>query len=206
MSFSEAKQHVLRDFLFCVQNKSIPSLSQYFPDCVRNSGSISPDDYRLLPITATVLGCVTTSSDCLTDGMLELQSQYEERIAGEWGDYTEKGWREVGVIGFNVLPGIVLDIEAIEKTTQHLDWADPKLDSLEWERILIHAIVDFGRYCKAKQVRLQPGRQCPASAEIGAKRARFDECQTAVKQRHDDNARASGFDYDKALHRFVFDL
>jgi hypothetical protein len=138
--------------------------------------------------------------------MLELQSQYEERIAGEWGDYTEKGWREVGVIGFNVLPGIVLDIEAIEKTTQHLDWADPKLDSLDWEQILIHAVVDFGRYCKAKQVRLQPGQQCPASAEIRADPARFDEFQTAVKRRHDDNARAFGFDYDKALHRFVFDL
>ena len=54
MSVSEATQHVLRDFLFCVQNESIPALRQYFPDFVRNGGSLSPDDYRLFPITATV--------------------------------------------------------------------------------------------------------------------------------------------------------
>jgi hypothetical protein len=206
LGFSEAKQHVLRDFLFCVQNESIPALRQYFPDFVRNGGSLSPDDYRLFPITATALGCLTTSSDCLTDGMLELQARYEQRIPGEWGDYTERGWREVGVIGFNVLPGIVLDIVAIEKTTRPPDWADPKLEGLAWEQILIRAVVDFAQVCKAKQIRLQPGQQCPPSTEIRADPARLAAFQAAAKRRHDDNARASGFDHDEALHRFVFDL
>ena len=206
MNFSEAKQQLLHDFLFCVEKEKVPPLSQYFPDYVKHGAGISPDDYCLLPITATVLGPLTTSSDCLTDCMIELQSNYEEYIADALGGRTERGWRELGVIGFNVLEGIVLDILAIEKTTRHLDWADPKLDSINWERILIHAVVDCGRYCKAKQVRLQPAHQCPPSAEIKSDPARLDEFQTGLRQRHDDNARAFGFDYDKALDRFVFDL
>ena len=206
MNFSEAKQHLLHTFPLCVEKETIPPLAQYFPNYVRNGGSISPDDYCLLPITATALGWLTTSSDCLTDCMIELQSNYKEHVADEFGGHLERGWRELGVIGFNVLEGIVLDILAIEKTTRHCDWADSKLNSIHWERVLIHAVVDFGRYCKAKQVRLQPAHQCPPSAENKSSPARLDEFQTGLKQRHDDNARAFGFDYDKALDRFVFDL
>lgn len=206
MTFSEVKQQILRDFLFCVQNNKVPPLRQYFPDYVTSPGGISPDHYCLLPITGGVLGCLTTSSDCLTDCMIELQGDYKEYIVDEWGGHTERGWREVGVIGFNVLEGIVLDILAIEKTTRCLDWAGPKLDCINWERILMHAVVDFGRYCKAKQVRLQPAHQCPPSAEIKSNPARLDEFQKGLRRRHDDNARAFGFDYEKALDRFVFDL
>ena len=206
MTFSQVKQQILRDFLFCVQKETIPPLSQYFRDYVRSPGSISPDDYCLLPITAGVLGWLTTSSACFTDCMIELQSDYEEQVVDEWGGHTEAGWREVGVIGFNISEEIVLDIVAIEKTTRCLDWADPKLECINWERILIHTVVDFGRYCKAKQVRLQPANQCPPSSEIKANPTRLDEFQKGLKRRHDDNARAFGFDYEKELERFVLDL
>ena len=206
MHFSQTKQHILHDFLFCVEKEKLPPLAQYFGDYVKHAGSVSPDEYCLLPITATALGCLTTSSDCMTDCMIELQANYEEYIRDDFGGHTERGWRELGVIGFNVLEGIVLDIREIERTTWLLDWAEPKLGAIDWERILIRAVVDFGRYCEARQVRLQPAHQCPPSAEIKSSPARLQQFQAAAKQRHDDNARAFGFDYDKALDRFVFDL
>ena len=200
------KERVLRDFLFCVEKEKIPSLGQYFGHYVKQGTSVSPDDYCLLPITATGLGCVTTSSDCLTDCMIELRARYQEYVPDEFGGHTERGWREVGVIGFDVLEGMVLDILAIEKTTWLVDWADPRLECIDWERLLIHAVVDFGRYCKAKQVRLQPAHQCSPSAETKADPARLNEFRARLKERHDDNARAFGFAYEKALDRFVFDL
>jgi len=206
MGFCEAKEHVLRDFLFCVEKETIPPLGQYLPDYVKQGGSVSSEDYGLLPITATALGWVATSSECLTDGMIELRCKYEELVPDEFGGHTERGWRELGVIGFDVLEGVVLDVLAIEKTTRRVDWAEPRLECIDWERVLIHAVVDFGRYCKAKQVRLQPADQCPPSAEIEADPTRLDAFRAELKARHDDNARASGFDYDKALNRFVFDL
>ena len=58
--------------------------------------------YLLLPITATALGYLMTSSDCMTDCMLELRSKYREHTEDEWGGHMEEGWREVGVIGFDV--------------------------------------------------------------------------------------------------------
>ena len=206
MDFSELKEHVLRDFLFCVEKERIPPLGQYLPDYVKHGGSISAADYCLLPITATALGCVTSSSACVTDCMIELQANYEEYVPDEFGGHTERGWRELGVIGFDVLEGIVLDILEIEETTWLVDWAEPRLRSIKWERILIHAVVDFGKYCKAKQIRLQPAHQCPPSAEVKADPARLEEFRAGLKQRHDDNARALGFDYDEALDRFVLDL
>ena len=206
MEFAEVKRHVLRDFLLCVEKETIPPLSQYFPEYVRNGGSISADDYRLLPVTAGALGSLITFAECLTDCIIALRSNYKEHVADELGGHVAKGWRELGVVGFNVLEGIVLDIVVIEKTTRHLDWADRKLEYMRWEGMLIHAVVDFGRYCEAKQVRLQPADQCPPSAEIKSNRARLDEFRTGLRERHDDNARAFGFDYDEALDRFVFDL
>lgn len=206
MDFPEVKQHLLREFLSCVEKETIPPLSEYLPDYTKPGSSISPDEYRLLPITVSLLRWLTTSSDCMTDCMIELQSNYQEYITDALGGHTERGWRELGVIGFNVLEGVVLDIVAIEETTRRRDWADPKLDSIRWEGILIHAVVDFGRSSKAKQVRLQPAHQCPLSDKIKANAARLDEFQAGLRQRHDDNARAFGFDYDNALERFVLDL
>ncbi len=206
MNFPEVKQRLLREFLSCVEKEMIPPLSRYFPDYVKPGSGISADDYRLLPITTSLLRWLNTSSDCLTDCMIELQSNYQEYITDALGGHTERGWRELGVIGFNLLDGIVLDILAIEETTRRRDWADPKLDSIYWQGILLHAVVDFGDYAQAKQVRLQPAHQCPASDEINSDPARLDAFQTGLKHRHDDNARAFGFDYDKALDRFVLNL
>ena len=206
MSFSKAKEHLLSDFLFCVEKENIPSLGQYFSDCATNGGGTSPDDYYLLPITPTALGCLTTSSDCLTDGMIELRSNYKEYVTDELGGHTEKGWRELCVIGFNVLEGITLDIQALDRSPVHLEWVDSKLHSLDWGRVLISAVVDFGKYYKAKQVRLRPAHRCPPPEEIKSDPAKLDEFLIGLGQRHDDSARAFGFDYDKALDCFTLDL
>jgi len=206
LSFSETRQQLLRDFLFCVEEEKIPPLGEYFADYVRSGGSVSPDEYRLFPITASALGWLATSSDCLTDCMIELQSKYEEQIADTMGGHTERGWREFGVAGFNILEGPTLDILAIEETTRRRDWAEPKLESIDWERVLLRAVVDFGRCAKARQVRLLPADLCPPSDEIKSDPAKLDAFRAGLKRRHDDNAKAFGFEYDKALERFVFDL
>ena len=205
MSFSEARQQLLRDFLFCVQEERTPPLGQYMADYVR-SGDVAADDYRLFPITASALGWLTTSSDCLTDCMIELQSKYEEQIADTMGGHTERGWRELGVVGFNVLEGPALDILAIEETTRRRDWAEPKLASIDWERVLLRALVDFGRYVKVKQISLLPADLCLPPDEIRSDPARLDAFQAALKRRHDYSASAFGFEYDESLCRFVLNL
>lgn len=180
MSFAEVRQTLLRDFVLCVERQSVPPLNTYLPGYVQSGCTVAPDDYRLLPITSPVVRFANSSSDCLTDCMLDLQSKYQQFVPDDWGGHLEKGSRDIGVIGFNILEGVVLDILEINPTTSYVAWAEPKLNALDWRRLLIHAVVDFGRYCKAKQIRLQP--------------------------HHDGSAKASGFVYDQALNRFVLDL
>lgn len=206
MSFTETWQAIVRDFVFCVDQEKVPPLSGYFPDYVKSGCTVVPDDYRLVPLTPDSLRLLITSSNCLTDCMIELQSKYQQFVPDDWGGHFDKGRRDLGVIGFNVQEGIVLDIQEINKTSGYSDWAEPRLDALHWERLLIHAVVDFGRYCQAKQVRLQPAHRYPISAETAADPAKLAECREALRHRYDSSAQASGFRFDEALDCFVLDL
>jgi len=205
MSFADVRQALLRDFAFCVEREYVPPLSSYLPDFVKSGYTVDPEDYRLVPLTASSLQFVDTSSNCLTDCMIDLQSKYKQFIEDNWGGRTEKGRREIGVIGFNILEGVVLQIQAIDETSCYGDWAGPIRSSLAWERLLIHAVVDFGRYCKARQVRLQPAHRCPVSASVDAQ-TEAPEFQAGLKQRYDASAVACGFGYDPELDDFVLDL
>lgn len=206
MSFTEVWQAIVGDFVVCVDQEKVPPLSGYFPDYVKSGCELVADDYRLVPLTPDSLRLLITSSNCLTDCMFELQSKYQQFVPDDWGGHLEKGRRDLGVIGFNVQEGIVLDIREINKTSGYMDWAQPKLDSLHWERLLIRAVVDFGRYCQAKQVRLQPAHRCPIDAETAADPAKSAECREELKQRYDSSALASGFHFDETLDCFVLEL
>jgi len=204
MSFTKAWQSIVDDFILCIDREKLPPLSGYFSDYVKSGCDVAPADYRLVPLTPDSLRCLITSSNCLTDCMFELQSKYQQFVPDDWGGHMDKGRRDVAVVGFNVLEGVVLDIQELNPTTAHLDWAQPKLDSLEWERLLIHAVVDFGRSCQAKQVRLLPAHRCPAGTEADA--AKAAAVQEELRVRYDGSARACGFEYDQTLDRFVLNL
>lgn len=206
MSFVDVRQSLVRDFISCVEDKKVPPLGGYFPDYVKTGCDVPLDDYRLVPLTSTSLRFLSTSSNCLTDCMLELQSKYQQFVPDDWGGHMEKGRRDLGVIGFNILEGVVLDIQEINPTAAYLDWAEPKLNALEWERLLIRAVVDFGRSCGAEQIRLQPAESYPAGADVAADPARLAQVRDALKQRYDANAKASGFEYDESVDRFVLEL
>ena len=206
MSYADIRQSLVRDFASCVDEKRVPPLGEYFPDYIKSGCEVSLDDYRLVPLTATTLRFLVTSSNCLTDCMLELQSKYAQFVPDDWGGHMDKGRRDLGVIGFNILEGVVLDIQEINPTTAYLEWAEPKLNALQWERMLIHAVVDFGRSCGAKQVWLQPAHGCPVEVETAADPVRLAEVREALKQRYDDNATAAGFEYDESVDRFVLEL
>ena len=206
MSYADIRQSLVRDFASCVDDKRVPPLGGYFPEYVKTGCEVPLDDYRLVPLTATTLRFLVTCSNCLTDCMLELQSKYQQFVPDDWGGHMEKGRRDLGVIGFNILEGVVLDIQEINPTAAHLEWAEPKLNALEWERLLIRAVVDFGRVCGAKQIRLQPAHSYPAGAEVAADPVRLADVREVLKKRYDDNANASGFAYDEGVDRFVLDL
>jgi hypothetical protein len=180
MSFVEARQALLREFVFCVDRGNVPPLSEYLADYVKSGCTIEPGEYRLLALTPAVARFANTASDCLTDCMLELQSKYRQFVPDDWGGHFDKGSRDIGVVGFNILEGVVLDIQEINQTAAYVEWAAPKLDALQWERLLIRAVVDFGHFCRARQVRLQP-----PFASI---------------------AEAGGFVYDQELNCFVLNL
>ncbi len=206
MSFTEVRQTIVHDFVFCVDHEKLPPLSGYFSDHIKSGCEAAPADYRLVPLTPAALRCLITSSNCLTDCMFELQSKYQQFVPDDWGGHMDKGRRDLAVIGFNILEGVVLDILELNPTTAHLDWAQPKLDALEWERLLIHAVVDFGRSCQAEQIRLLPAHRCPVGAEAEADGAKAVEFQDELKRRYDGSARTSGFIYDQTSDRFVLDL
>jgi hypothetical protein len=156
MNSAEARQTVLREFVACFNHTKASPVGAYLPDYVKSGCQVAAEDLRLVALTATALRFRNASPSCLTDCILELQAKYAQFVPDDWGGHMEKGYRELGAIGFNVLEGAVLDIREINPTTIFLEWAEPKLNSLEWERLLLRAVVDFGRSCQAKQIRLQP--------------------------------------------------
>jgi hypothetical protein len=177
MSFAAVRQSLLRDFVLCVEAGNVPPLNTYFAHYVKDGCTAAADDYRLVPITASASRFANTSSGCLTDCLFDLQSKYQQLVPDDWGGHVEKGSRDIATIGFNIREGVVLDIQEIQEATAYVDWARPKLDSLAWQNLLIHAVVEFGRYCHVQQVCLQP--------------------------QYESSAKASGFVYDKALGCFV---
>lgn len=207
MSLTKTKHALSRDFVTCVEQDRIPPLGDYVPDYVKSGCSVEPGDYRLVPITTTSRRFLNTSSDCVTDCMIELQCKYEQFVPDDWGGRMERGWRDIGVIGFNIIEGDRLEILEINQTKCHVDWAQSKLDSLDWERLLIHAVVDFGRYGKATQIRLLPAHRCyPVEALASSIPESTAEFQQQMKQRYDGSAEASGFEYDKTADCFVIDV
>lgn len=206
MSFAEVRETLLRDFVLSVERQQVPPLSGYLPDYVKPGGAIELDDYRLVPLTATALRFLLPSSLCLTDGMLELQSKYAQFVPDDWGGHFEKGSRGLGVIGFNIRDGIVLEIVEINPATSYAAWAASKLESLEWERLLIRAVTEVGRCWQAQQIRVQPAHRHPVSAELAADPARAAAFQEELKRTYDASAQACGFRWDQALDCFVLDL
>ena len=152
MTISEVRQAPIRDFMTCVDKDRVPPLDGYLQDYVKSGCAAESADYRLVPLAAPSLRFVQTASNCLTDCMFELQSKYEHFIPDGWGGRMERGWRDIGVIGFNIQEGITLDIQEINPTVCHEQWAETRLACLDWERMLIHAVVDFARSCQATQV------------------------------------------------------
>jgi hypothetical protein len=177
MHVAEAGRTLAREFIRLASEADVPPLAETFAEFVKTGHEAAPDDYRLVPLTPPCLRLLMTSSDCLTDCMFELQSRYQQFIPSDWGGHMEKGWRDLAVVGFNIEPGPVLDILELEPTTGFPEWAQPKLDALDWQRLLIRAVVDFGRACHAQQVYAS-----------------------------DENARALGFDYDHDSRRWTMAL
>jgi hypothetical protein len=138
--------------------------------------------------------------------MLELQSKYAQFVPDDWGGRMEKGYRDLGVIGFNVLEGSVLDIQELHRTVTFLAWAEPKLHALHWERLLLRAVVDFGRYCGARQIRIQPATFLSADSSTQADAARQAEQREACRQLAEASVPAARFDYDPGLDRLVLNL
>ncbi len=206
MSFADVRQSLVRDFVTCVETQQVPPLAGYFSEHVKSGCEVSLDDYRLVALIPSGLRYLVTSSNCVTDCMFELQSKYAQFVPDDWGGHMEKGRRDVGVVGFNILEGIVLDIQELNPTGAHLDWAQPKLNALQWERLLIHAVVDFGRSCGAKQIWLQPAHGCPVEPDVAADPVRLATARDELKQRYDDHATAAGFAYDPSVDRFVLNL
>jgi hypothetical protein len=180
MTFADTWQSILHDFVLCVERGNIPPLSTYLSDYVASGSAEAAGDYRLVPLTPPAVRFANTSSDCSTDCMLELQAKYQQIVPDDFGGHLEKGNRDIAVIGFNVLDGPVLDIVEINKTTSYVEWSEAKLEPLDWQQLLVHAVVDFGRFCGAKQVRLP--------------------------KEHDRCARAGGFVLDEGRGCFVRDL
>lgn len=205
MSFADVWQSLVGDFVLSVTKEKVPPLVGYFADYVKQGCEVTPDDYRLVALTPATLRIVVTSSNCLTDCMFELQSKFQQFVPDDWGGHMEKGRRDLGVIGFNILEGPVLDILEINKTAGYLDWAEPKLNALDWECLLIRAVVDFGRSCQAKQIRLQPAHAYPLGTEAADDPAQRALLQEEFKQRYDASATAMGFQYDESLDRFVYE-
>ena len=170
MNFREAKQHVLRAGREDPPAQSVFSTSRKRRwSCVSRRLSSAPDNRHGTGIPYDVLGL----HDRLhARAAIQVQGAYGRRVGRSYGRGLARGWRN----RFRcALEGIVLDILAIEETPWRRAWVGPKLNCIDWEGILIHAVVDFGNVCKAKQVRLQPADLCPPSLEIESDPARLDE-------------------------------
>jgi len=146
----------MRGFVRCVDDQCVPPLGAFLPDFVREGYTVAPDDFRLLPLTPALVQLANVSSHCLTDCAFHLQSKYRQTIPDAWGGHLERGSRDVAIIGFNILEGVVLDILEINQPDSYLAWAEPILDALNWQQLLVRAVVEFGQSCQAQQIRLQP--------------------------------------------------
>lgn len=206
MGVVEARPALARDFVRAASKAEVPPLSDYLADFVPAGCEAVPDDFRLVPLTPPCLRLLMTSSDCLTDCMFELQAKYQQFIPSDWGGHMEKGWRDLAVIGFNIEPGPILDIQEIHPTTGYPDWAEPKLNALQWERLLIRTVVEFGRACDAQQVRLLPAHRYPLGRDLEESPSLRDQTRQQLKRQYDDSAQALGFEYDPQLEQFVLPL
>lgn len=164
MTFAEVRHTLLRDFVHCVERGQVPPVSAYLAEYVQPGCSAEPSDFRLVPLTPCVIRFANTSSNCLTDGMWELQSKYQQFVADDFGGHVEKGSRDLAVIGFNVVDGVVLDVQEIEQTCACVDWAEPILATLDWQGLLLRALVEYGRFCRATQIRLAREFEAVANA------------------------------------------
>ncbi len=203
MGFADVRQTLIRDFVRSAPAGHVPPLETYFQDFVRTGEEAAPSDYRLVPLTPPGLRLLYTSSNCLTDCMLELQSRYRQFVPSDWGGYVQKGWRDLGVIGFNILEGPELEIVEINTAEGFPDWAQPKLQALAWEQLLIRAVLDFAQSCHARQVRLQPAKNYPWGSEAPRDPERLAEVEATLEQRYDGSATAMGFVWKETLDRFV---
>lgn len=181
MSLATVRQTPIAQFLACLDQSAIPPLKDYLPQFVRDGCEAEAEAYRFVPLAASTLRFIETGSPCLTDCTLELHSKYELFIPDDWGGRMDRGWRDVAAIGFNVESvddvAFELVIREINQTTCHKEWAEPRLDVLDWQGLLIQAVVDFGRFC-------------------GAVRIAADELYADVVQR-------CGFTHEPTMSRFV---
>jgi len=168
MTLTELRRDLIRDFMSCVDEGRVPPLSDYLQDYVKPGCAAESADYRSVPLAAPVLRFIQTASGCLTDCMFELQAKYERFIPDGWGGRVERGWCDIGAIGFNIREGITLDIQEINQTVCHEQWAAPRLACLDWQQMLVHSVVDFARSCQASQV------TCHTAYGDFAKRAGFE--------------------------------
>lgn len=202
MELAEARQSLVRDFVLVASQSNVLPLSDYFAEYVKAGGEANADDFRLVPLTPPCLRFLMTTSDCLTDCMFELQSRYQHFIPSDWGGHMEKGWRDLAVIGFNIEPGPVLEIEELEPTRGYPEWAEPKWDALEWSQLLIRAVIEFARACGVRQILMAPASRYP----LGRDQHDSAALQAELQQRYDDSARAMGFDFDPQRDRFTLVL
>jgi hypothetical protein len=154
MSAAAVDQSLPSDFTWCVDRELVPPLSGYLAEYVRDGCGAEPTDYRLMPISAATQQFAETGCHCLTDCAFELQAKYEQFIPDDWGGRMDRGWRDAAVVGFNLNEGPSLDIEEIDETVCHREWAEPRLACLDWRRLLVRAVQEFARHCGAPRVTL----------------------------------------------------
>ncbi len=204
MNFADLRQTLTRDFMRSAAAGRVPPLETYFHDFVRSDAPLTPGDFRLRPLTPPCLRMLYTSSNCLTDCMLELQARYRQVVPSAWGGHLQKGWRDLGVIGFNFLDGPELEIVEINPADGFHDWAQPMLQGLAWEQLLIHAVLDFCQAWQARRVLLQPAKNYPLGSDAPREPTRLTEVKEGLAQRYDGSARAMGFGWDETRDRFVW--
>jgi len=207
MQFTELRQSFWRELATSVDRQRVPALGTYLPNYVKDGSEVNSEDYRLVPITAASRRFFNTCSDCLTNCMIQLQCKSEQFVPDAWGGRIVRGWRELGVIGFEICPDDALEIREINETACHVQWAKSKSDPLFWERLLIHAVLEFARASGLKSVRLYPAhRSWPPSVLSPSSPESSPEFQQQMKHRYDGSAQALGFRYDEAADTFVLEL
>jgi hypothetical protein len=206
MSPTVTRQRLLHDFASCWESDQVSPLDSYLSDYVKDGCNVDVEEWRLVPLNATSVSVRGTSPDCLADCLIELQSKYQQFVPDDWGGRMERGWRYIGVIGFNILDDVVFDVQELCEATTHVDWAVPKMELLFWERVLLHAVVDYGRHCGAKQVRLPRTPCCPRRPTAVTESTAPTDVQQTLERRYKDSAKALGFVEDQQQNCFVLNL